>query len=220
MTGIQSIKSGNSLPIQLPSKQDQPVDQFSKSLASLMHEPEKLELTADTAKLLMYRSMTTGVPTWEIDKFGGYDAVKEMFEANGGQYDILTIPDDLRRELAQKVSETGVGNMLAAQIENLPIAASAIQALSDAGVPSTVVDQLRSSGSEWAESIEDRSVESQPVEFLKVSVAEIFPPKANKVVIQEQNTPATELEQVIDGAVANAVSYVDSRSYLNSLFKG
>ncbi len=51
----------------------------------------------------------------------------------------MMIPDDLRIELAQKVFKSGVGNMLAVQIENLPIDVSAIQALSDAVVDSTVI---------------------------------------------------------------------------------
>jgi hypothetical protein len=219
MNSIQSIKPGNSLPIERSTKDVQPLDQFAKSLASLMAEPEKPELTADTAKLLMYRSMTTGVPNWEMDKFGGYDAVKEMFEANGGQYDILTIPDDLRRELAQKVSETGVGNMLAAQIENLPIAASAIQALSDAGVASNVIEQLRNSGHDWAEGLEESPVKAEPAEFLNLSAAEVVHTETNEATIHEQNTTTVDLEQAIDSATANAVAYVDSSSYLNSLFK-
>lgn len=219
MTSIQSIKTGNSLPIQQSAKDAQPIDQFAKSLASLMAAPEKAELTADTAKLLMYRSMTTGVPTWEMDKFGGYDAVKEVFEANGGQYDILTIPDDLRRELAQKVSESGEGNMLAAQIEDLPIAVSVIQALSEAGVAPALIEQLRSSGRDRAEGLEESSLESQPTEFLNLSAAEVVQTETREPVTHEQNTTVAELEQAIDNATANAVAFVDSSSYLNSLFK-
>lgn len=220
MTSIQPIKTGNTLPFQQPIKQIQPIDKFVKSLDSLTSDPEKPELTADTAKLLMYRSMTTGVPNWELDKFGGYDAVKEVFEANGGQYDILTIPVDLRKELAQKVSESGVGNMLAAQIENLPIAASAIQALSDAGVDSAVIDQLRSSGLEWAESLNDTQVQSLSTERLNLFADENALPSSPERVPQEQSTTAAELKQAIEDATAFTVSYVDSSSYLNKLFKG
>ena len=220
MTSIQPIKTGNTLPFQQTTKQIQPIDKFVRSLDSLTSEPEKPELTADTAKLLMYRSMTTGVPNWELDKFGGYDAVKEVFEANGGQYDILTIPVDLRKELAQKVSESGVGNMLAAQIENLPIAASAIQALSDAGVDSAVIDQLRSSGLEWAESLNDTQVQSLSTERLNLFADENALPSSPERVPQEQSTTAAELKQAIEDATAFTVSYVDSSSYLNKLFKG
>jgi hypothetical protein len=220
MNSIQSIKTDNSLPIERSAKDVQPLDQFAKSFASLMGEPEKPELTAETAKLLMYRSMTTGVPTWEIDKFGGYEAVKAVFEANGGQYDILSIPDDLRRELAQKVSESGVGNMLAAKIENLPIAASALQALSDAGVDSAVIDQLRSSGREWAESLKAGPAQSQPAERFALFAAENPLPSSPGEVPQEQSTTAAELKQAIEEATALTVSYVDSSSYLNNLFKG
>ena len=219
MTSIQSIKTGNSLPFQQPAKQVQPIGEFLKTFDFQMSEQEKPELTADIAKSLVYRAMTTGVPNSEMDKFGGSMEVMKVFEANGGQYDILTIPDDLRRELAQKVSETGVGNMLAAQIENLPIAASAIQALSDAGVASNVIEQLRNSGHDWAEGLEESPVKAEPAEFLNLSAAEVVHTETNEATIHEQNTTTVDLEQAIDSATANAVAYVDSSSYLNSLFK-
>ncbi len=220
MTSIQSIKTGNSLPFQQPTKQVQPIGEFLKTFTFPLSKEEKPELTAETAKLLMYRSITTGVPTWEIDKFGGYEAVKAVFEANGGQYDILSIPDDLRRELAQKVSESGVGNMLAAKIENLPIAASALQALSDAGVDSAVIDQLRSSGREWAESLKAGPAQSQPAERFALFAAENPLPSSPGEVSQEQSPTAADLKQAIEEATALTVSYVDSSSYLNNLFKG
>lgn len=220
MTSIQSIKTGNSLPFQQPTKQVQPIGEFLKTFDFQMSEQEKPELTADIAKSLVYRAMTTGVPNSEMDKFGGSMEVMKVFEANGGQYDILTIPDDLRRELAQKVSETGVGNMLAAKIENLPIAASAIQVLSDAGVDSTVIEQLRSSGHEWAENLTAGPAQSQPAELLNLFAAENDLPSSPGEMPQEQSTVALELKQAIQDATDFTVSYVDSNSYLNNLFKG
>jgi hypothetical protein len=44
-------------------------------------------LTPAVAQSLMNRSMSsTGVPTAELEKYGGYDAVKTVFDANGGVY--------------------------------------------------------------------------------------------------------------------------------------
>ena len=219
MTSIQSIKTGNLLPIPNQSKQVQPIEDFLKSFDFQLHAQEKPALTADTAKNLIYRAMTTGVPNSEMDKFGGSMEVMKVFEANGGQYDIMTIPDDLRRELAQKVSESGVGNMLAAKIENLPIAVSAIQALSDAGVDSAVIEQLRSSGHHLAEGLEITTNQMQPDVLASLPGFEFANPISHEVVIREQNTTSEQLQRAIEDATANALPYVDSASYLNGLFK-
>ncbi len=70
-------------------------------------------LTADIARELMQRSMTTGVPNSEIAKYGGYDAIKSMYDAGGGQYGLSAIaPADLQR-YANTIAQTGVGNLSA-----------------------------------------------------------------------------------------------------------
>ncbi len=219
MTSIQSIKTGNPVPTPSQSKQVQPIEDFLKSFDFQLHAQDKPALTADTAKNLIYRAMTTGVPNSEMDKFGGSLEVMKVFEANGGQYDIMTIPDDLRRELAQKVSDSGVGNMLAAKIENLPIAVSAIQALTDAGVDSAVIEQLRSSGHQWTEVLEVTSAQSQPAALASLSSFQDAQPLSNDMVFLEQSPKASELKRAIEDATANALPYVDSASYLNGLFK-
>jgi len=44
-------------------------------------------LTPDIARHLMQRSMTSsGVPTAEFQKFGGYDTVKSLYDRSGGDY--------------------------------------------------------------------------------------------------------------------------------------
>lgn len=219
MTSIQTIKTGNPVPTPNPSKQVQPIEDFLKSFDFQLHAQEKPTLSADTAKNLIYRAMTTGVPNSEMDKFGGSMEVMKVFEANGGQYEILTIPDDLRRELAQKVSESGVGNMLAAQIENLPITVSAIQALSDAGVDSAVIEQLRSSGQMSTEVLETTTVQTPPAELASVSTSQNVRPQSSDMVLLDQRPKASELERAIEDATANALPFVDSASYLNGLFK-
>lgn len=43
-------------------------------------------LTPDIATNLMHRSMTTGAPTSEFDRYGGYDKVKAFYDVGGGSY--------------------------------------------------------------------------------------------------------------------------------------
>jgi hypothetical protein len=68
-------------------------------------------LTPSLATSLMQRSMTTGVPTSEFDQYGGYSAVKAMFDANGGSYSLDAIPSSQRQQFAQQIAATGTGNM-------------------------------------------------------------------------------------------------------------
>ena len=70
-----------------------------------------LALTPNVAQSLMYRSMTTGVPTAELEQYGGYSAVKAMFDAGGGSYSLDAIPVSQRQALTQQVASSGVGNM-------------------------------------------------------------------------------------------------------------
>ena len=49
-------------------------------------------LTPDIATNLMHRSMTTGAPTSEFDRYGGYDKVKALYDAGGGSYAKPTPP--------------------------------------------------------------------------------------------------------------------------------
>jgi len=43
-------------------------------------------LTPELAKTLMQRSMTTGLPYSESDKYGGYAAIKALYDKSGGDY--------------------------------------------------------------------------------------------------------------------------------------
>lgn len=50
-------------------------------------------LTPELARTLMQRSMTSsGVPTSEFQKFGGYDAVKALYDKSGGDYSGKSTP--------------------------------------------------------------------------------------------------------------------------------
>ena len=68
-------------------------------------------LTPSIAQDLMWRSMTTGVPTSELDKYGGYEAVHAMYTAGGGQFSHDAIPTERLNELAKTVAQTGSGNL-------------------------------------------------------------------------------------------------------------
>jgi hypothetical protein len=69
-------------------------------------------LTPEIAQDLMWRSMTTGAPTSEFDKYGGYEAVNAMYAANGGGYGpISEMPPDRLAAVLKEVSETGRGNL-------------------------------------------------------------------------------------------------------------
>lgn len=77
-------------------------DQTGQTL-SLVTQPASVAtetVTPTTAANLMARAMTTGVPTQELQKYGGYDAVKSVFEANGGVYNLNAISSDQRKQLA------------------------------------------------------------------------------------------------------------------------
>lgn len=54
------------------------------SQAAVQAAVEAPVLTPSVAQGLMYRSMTTGVPNAEMEQYGGYGAVKAMFDAGGG----------------------------------------------------------------------------------------------------------------------------------------
>ena len=73
-------------------------------------------LTPEIAIDLMNRSMTTGVPTSLINQYGGYDAVKAMYEANtpsNMMYNLASVPAEDLASYAQQVQDTGVGNAAA-----------------------------------------------------------------------------------------------------------
>jgi len=67
-------------------------------------------LTPEIAKNLMQRSMTTGVNTADFDKYGGYDAVAAMYNANQGSYNLADQTLAQLQSAANQIADTGVGN--------------------------------------------------------------------------------------------------------------
>jgi hypothetical protein len=98
-------------------------------------------LTPSLASSLMYRSMTTGVPTSEFDQYGGYSAVKAMFDANGGTYSLDAISSTQRQELAQQVASTGTGNMSLLINEHVSLLPSGLAEMAKNGVDSAPIVQ-------------------------------------------------------------------------------
>lgn len=86
-------------------------------------------LTSDVATSLMQRSMTTGVPTYEFDRYGGYDAVQALYNAGGGSYTMSDIDPYMLQNYANQVSRTGIGNLSALAATNTPLARSGITSL-------------------------------------------------------------------------------------------
>lgn len=99
-------------------------------------------LTPEIAKNLMQRSMTTGVPTSEFDKYGGYDAVMDLYNANNGSYTLEDLDADFLDQAAQMVMDQGYGNLATLRAADVPLTKEARskweltdQQLKDMGIP-------------------------------------------------------------------------------------
>lgn len=99
-------------------------------------------LTPSAAQSLMQRSMTTGVPKSEMDQYGGYEAVKAMFDAGAGSYSVEAIPAEERKALAQQVASTGVGNMSLAVAEQIGLSSTTLAAMANNGIDQTTLNKL------------------------------------------------------------------------------
>jgi hypothetical protein len=116
---------------------------FSNTAAIQVGAQAVSTITPSVAKSLMYRSMTTGVPTAELDQYGGYSAVKAMFDANGGSYSLDAIPADQRKALAMQVASTGVGNMSAPVAEKIGVSSAVLQAMAGNGIDQATLEQIK-----------------------------------------------------------------------------
>jgi hypothetical protein len=95
-------------------------------------------LTPEIAQDLIWRSMVTGVPTTEFEKYGGYEAVDAMYKAGGGEYSHDAIPVDLRNQLGQQVAQTGAGNLSILEKTGNALSAGAIENMAKAGTISSL----------------------------------------------------------------------------------
>ena len=78
-------------------------------------------LTPEIALSLMQRAMTTGVPRSEFDNYGGYAAVKSVYNANDGSYSLDGIDPVTLNALAAEVARTGVGDLEILKSTNTPL---------------------------------------------------------------------------------------------------
>lgn len=98
-------------------------------------------LTPAIARDLMQRSMTTGVPTAEFDKYGGYGAVSAMYNQGGGTYDLGSINQSDLQRYANTVAQTGVGNLSVLGQTGTPITPQALENMRRNGIdPSTIAN--------------------------------------------------------------------------------
>ena len=123
---------------QQPSSQS-----FSSTAAIEVGAQAVSTITPSVAQSLMHRSMTTGVPNAEFDKYGGYSAVKAVFDANGGSYSLDAIPADQRKALAMQVASTGVGNMSAPVAEKIGVSSATLQAMAGNGIDKATIEQIK-----------------------------------------------------------------------------
>ena len=109
-------------------------------------------LTPEIAKDLMIRSMTTGAPTSEFDKYGGYEAVSSMYVAQGGGYDPYKEASASQlQELAQTVARTGSGNLSILKETGTPLTTEGAANMVRNGIDPTSIDRFVESGIPFAE---------------------------------------------------------------------
>ena len=107
----------------------------------------QLPLTAAIAKDLMVRSMTTGVPTSEFDRYGGYKTVKNAYDQAGGSYDLKDVPREDLTKLAQTVAQTGVGDLSILKQTGVPLSMAGFQNMLKNGIdPSQAASFMKQFG--------------------------------------------------------------------------
>ena len=142
-----------------PAALDAKAQSFSNTAAKEVGAQAISTITPAVAQSLMYRSMTTGVPNAEFDQYGGYSAVKAMFDVNGGSYSLEAIPVDQRKALAMQVASTGVGNMSAPITEKIGVSTAVLQAMASNGIDKATIEQImqKTSGFEQAPFVDSNS---------------------------------------------------------------
>ena len=150
------VNEGVALP---PAALETKAQSFLNTAAIEVGAQATSTITPAVAQSLMYRSMTTGVPNAEFDQYGGYSAVKAMFDANGGTYSLEAIPADQRKALAMQVASTGVGNMAAPITEKIGVSTAVLQAMASNGMDKATIEQItqKTSGFEQAPFVDSNS---------------------------------------------------------------
>lgn len=97
-------------------------------------------LTPDIAQNLMQRSMTTGVPTSEFDKYGGYDKVQSLYNQGNGTYALDKLDPAFLNSVDDIIANTGVGNLSVLKMTGQPLTKAGYQAMNSNGVGLTEAD--------------------------------------------------------------------------------
>jgi hypothetical protein len=89
----------------------------------------------------MQRSMTTGVPTSEFDKYGGYNAVKNLYNSSGGTYSLDEIDEGTLKGYATQVANTGVGNLSVLPMAGVALTQAGIDSMRRNGIDEATIAQ-------------------------------------------------------------------------------
>jgi len=172
-------------------------------------------LTPAVAQSLMYRSMTTGVPTFELDKYGGYDAVKAMFDANGGTYSLDAIPAQQRQQLAQVVANSGVGNMQLLLNEHVAIAPAALDAMAQNGIDQNTINSVQEKTKDGQQPSTSNFLNTAAKEADAHSISTITPAVAQSLMYRPMTTgvPTAEFNQYGGYGAVKAMFDANGGSY-------
>jgi hypothetical protein len=172
-------------------------------------------LTPAVAQNLMHRSMTTGVPNSEFDKYGGYSAVKAMFDANGGSYSLDAIPADQRQQLAQVVANTGVGNMQLLVNERLALAPAALAAMAQNGIDQNTINSVQQKTKDGQQPSSQIFLSTAAIEVSALAVSTITPSEAQSLMHRSMTTgvPNSEFDKYGGYSVVKAMFDANGGSY-------
>jgi len=85
--------------------------------------------------------MTTGAPTSEFNKYGGYEAVASMYNQSGGTYSRDAISPEFKQQAAQTIAQTGVGNLALLGESQTPLSAAAIANMAKNGIDTGTIER-------------------------------------------------------------------------------
>jgi hypothetical protein len=100
--------------------------------------------------------MTTGAPTSEFNSYGGYAAVKAMYDANGGTTSRDEISAADKTKYANVIANTGVGDLQLLKETNTPLTTAGRTAMTANGVDTYTGAALTAAGIPFKPNTDDR----------------------------------------------------------------
>ena len=113
-----------------------------KAAAASTPKPAPAAITPEIARDLMVRGMTTGVPTSEFDRYGGYNAVAAVYNNSGGTYSLDNVPKETLTSLANTVAQTGVGNLSVLKKAGVPLTQAGYENMLRNGIDPTSAAEM------------------------------------------------------------------------------